>query len=86
MAVTKTDEGTLIPEDSFAIVIGADGQMDTVVPAVGENDPISNGHILIIGLARKLQETEWASKLIEDTTGMLTQMHELAKSLEQEQA
>ena len=81
MTITKTENGTLIPDDAFGLVFGADGQITTVVPTVGEDEPISNGHILIIGLARKLQDPEWAKALLEETSEVLKKAHELATAM-----
>ena len=79
----QTNEGTHVPEDSFAIIISGDGAIETVVPTMDADAPLTNGHILIIGLARKLQDPEWTKALIEDTGDILKKAHAMAKAMEE---
>lgn len=83
MSLTQTEDGTVIPKTSFALVFSETGKMETIVPPMDADAPLTNGHILIIGLARKLQDADWTNLLIGETGEMLQKAHDLVQALDE---
>ncbi len=80
----QEDNGTYIAEGCYCLVITPANEIQVVVPSVDPNEPLTRGHMLMIGLATKIREEGWADDLITETEDGLSKLKQLVESKAQE--
>lgn len=63
-------KGTYIAEDSYALVITADNQLELITPASIDGQT-TNGHMLMLGIVQLIKTPGWADMVIEQTVDLL---------------
>jgi len=71
--MTETEvENPTVPETAYALIFHEDQQIELVVPA-RDDEMMTDGHVLLLGLVSLLSEPGWAQKVIDQTATMLTE-------------
>lgn len=87
--ITETETiiptGTEVPpgidlDNDYALVIRNENEVQILCPAVPEGRPLTDGHILMLGLVQLLRQPGWASSLIEQMAKLLMESQKAANT------
>ena len=59
--------------NAYALIIRNDNQVEIVTPLLEDNAPLTDGHLLMLGMSMLLRQPGWATEVIEQTAKVLTE-------------
>jgi len=69
-----------IPEGAYAVIVTAEGEIKVSGP--DQDDGVTNGLLLMIGIARKMNDDKWVSEMINDAENYLVARQEATEEVE----
>jgi len=57
--------------NAYALVIKDDNQVQIVTPILPDDAPLTDGHLLMLGLVMLLRQPGWATQVVEQTAKVL---------------
>lgn len=64
----------------YALVIKNENEVQIICPELPEGAPMTDGHILMLGMVMLLRKPGWASSLIEQTAKLLMESQQAAQT------
>lgn len=69
-----------IPEGAYAVIATAEGEIRVAGP--DQTDGVTNGLLLMVGIARKMSDEQWVSEMIKDAEDYLVARQEAKDEIE----
>lgn len=69
-----TEQLDSIPEGAYAVIVTAKGEIRVAGP--DQDDGVTNGLLLMVGIARKMNDEQWVNEMIADAEKYLVDRQE----------
>lgn len=73
------DGGTHVGENCYGVVLTPEGEIVVIAPSRKQDDPLTDGHLLTMGIAMRLADTEFVQEMIQHSVSEIQDAQQKAQ-------